>query len=294
MIDISLNLYRIFYIAANSKTILEASEKLYISQPAVSKSIKKLEDLLGVKLFHRTKNGIVLTNDGKIFFEYVDKSYNYLLAGQRIIENFKQLKNGDITIGVPSHIACFFVLDYLKKFIKLYPNIRIKLVSDSTDTLTSKLYNHKLDFIIDSPPIDISDEMVVIKKIGDFDTTFICSNSFNEKNLDIKNFRNCNYILPNKNSPMYNFLTKTLNSYNINIEPTLEVDTTDIIISSVKKDLGIGYVVKAAIKEELRSGQIIEIKTPFELPKLQINLVYMKNYVTSASKELMNFLESDI
>lgn len=163
--DINLNLYRIFYITAFSKTILEASDKLCISQPAVSKSIKKLEELLDVKLFYRNKNGIQLTKDGKILFEYIDKSYNYLLAGQKMIEDIKVLKKGTLVIGVPSHIACFYVLKPVKKIMALYPDIKIRLTSASTSILIEDLYNHKIDIMIDSPPINIDNENIVIEKL---------------------------------------------------------------------------------------------------------------------------------
>lgn len=290
MIDISLNLYKIFYVIAQSKSISEASEKLCISQPAVSKSIKKLEDLLGVKLFYRNKKGIDLTSDGVILYEYVDKCYNYLIAGQKMIEDFKQLKRGNISIGAPSHIACFFLIDYIKKFIDMYPNVKIRLISSSTKILTNELYNHKLDFIIDSPPIDVKGDDAIIKKIGELETIFISSNEIIDNKLSIENFNNYNYILPYDSSTAYKMLNKTLNEYGILINSKFEVDTTDVIISSVKAGLGIGYIVEKAATDELKAGLIKKMETDIALPKLQINLVYMKNYLTSASNEFIKVI----
>ena len=293
MIDISLNIYRIFYITAQSKTISEASEKLCISQPAVSKSIKKLEELLDVKLLYRSKNGIELTKNGTVLYEYIDKCYNYLVAGQKMIEDLKTLKRGSLTIGVPSHIACFYVLDYIKKFTDKYSNIKVRLVSNSTKFLISELYNHKLDMVIDSPPINIFDDNIVIKKIDEFETIFISNNTISDNELTIKNFNKYNYILPYNNSSTYKALKKKLNEQNIVIESMIEVDTTDVIISSVKLGLGIGYVVKKAVSEELKAKRIKELITTIDLPKLQLNLVYMKNYVTSVSKEFIKYLLED-
>jgi len=294
VINISLNLYKIFYVIAQSKSISEASEKLCISQPAVSKSIRKLEDLLGVKLFYRNKMGIDLTNDGIILYEYVDKCYNYLIAGQKMIEDFKQLKRGNISIGAPSHIACFFLTDYIKKFIDIYPNVKIRLISSSTKILTNELYNHKLDFIIDSPPIDVKSDDVIIKKIGELETTFIgCKETIDNK-LSVKNINDYYYILPYDNSTAYKTLNKKLNEYGISINSKIEVDTTDVIISSVKAGLGIGYIVEKAVADELKAGLIKKIDTDIELPKLQINLVYMKNYLTSASKEFIKVIMENI
>jgi DNA-binding transcriptional LysR family regulator len=292
-LNISLNLYRIFYITASSKTILEASEKLYISQPAVSKSIKKLEEQLNVNLFYRNKSGIELTPDGKILLEYIDKSYNYLLAGQKMLEDIKVLKKGNLVIGVPSHIACFYALKYIKKIMEVYPEIKIRLISASTTILTNELYNHKIDVIIDSPPIKINDENVVIENIAEFDTIFITDNINKNLNLTIENIENHQFILPNTNSEMYKLLNKKLTENGWRIKSKLSVDTTDVIISSVKYGMGIGYVVKEAVIEELKQGTIKELKTPFELPKLKLNLVYMKNSVTSATKEFIKIIKKN-
>lgn len=81
--NINLNLYRVFYYVAKEKSITKASKKLFISQPAISKSLKKLEDELNTVLFTRNLNGVELTDQGKILYFYVDKAYkNIILAEQ--------------------------------------------------------------------------------------------------------------------------------------------------------------------------------------------------------------------
>ena len=284
MLEISLNLYKIFYTVATSSSIMEASKKLYISQPAVSKSIKKLEEYLNVKLFYRYKKGIMLTSAGKEVFEYVDKSYNYLLAGEKMINELKDLKSGNLVIGVPSHIACFFALEKIQQFVEKYPNIKVRLISASTTFLLNELYNHKLDIIIDSTPIDIKSDMAEIKKLGVFETVFVCKKEEEINNLNLKNIDKYNYILPNKNSSMYKDLDSSLKEKNICLNASITADTTDVIITSVKLGLGIGYVVKDAVKNELSQNILKELKTPFKLPKLELDLVYMKNYLTYISK----------
>ena len=97
--DINLNLYRVFYICSKSNSFVEASKRLCVSQPAISKQIKNLEDLLGTKLFYRDSNGLVLTNDGKQLYNYIDKSYNYLMAGEKIIKENNNMSIGTIIIN---------------------------------------------------------------------------------------------------------------------------------------------------------------------------------------------------
>lgn len=282
MLELNLNLYRIFYIVAKSKTITEASEKLNISQPAVSKNIKNLETILNISLFYRNKDGITLTPEGRELFENVDKAYNHIIAGQKLIEDMENLMSGSLTIGVRSHITCFYLIDYLKLFTEKYPNIKIRLISNSTEILTKKLYDHKLDFIVDSPPINLRGEDVIIKKLTELETTFISNTEIS--GFSKENIENFKFILPYSNSPIAIELNKVLEKNNILIDSIYEVDTTDVIISSAKKGIGIGYVVKNAIKDELEKGEIYEVKFDFELPKLELDLVYMKNYVTKATK----------
>ena len=139
---------------ANSKSFKEASELLFISQPAVSKNIKNLEDVLGVKLFFRSSDGIEITNEGLILFKFVEKSFDQLNAGFRLLESQKQLDTGKIVIGIPSHIASFFLLKHIERFRGDYPRISIEIISSSTKQLIKDLEEHKLDFVIDSSPLD--------------------------------------------------------------------------------------------------------------------------------------------
>lgn len=282
MMELNLNLYRIFYVVAQSRTIMEASQKLNISQPAVSKSIKNLENMLNISLFYRSKAGITLTPEGKKLFENIDKAYNHIIAGEKLIKDMENLTSGSLTIGVPSHIACFYLIDYLKPFTEKYPNIKIRLISTSTTELAKRLYDHKLDLIVDSPPINLRGEDVKVKKLAELETTFISNTKIAE--FSKENMKDYKYILPYSNSPMTVELNKVLEKNNISISPIYEVDTTDVIISSVKNGIGIGYVVKNAIKNELEKGEVYEAKLNLELPKLELNLVYMKNYMTKATK----------
>lgn len=126
--DINLNLYRVFYICAKCDSFVEASRKLYVSQPAVSKQIKNLEDLLGTKLFYRNNNGLRLTKDGKQLYDYIEKSYNYLMAAEKIIKENNNLEFGTIVIGAPAHIASFYLLEFIEKFQTKVPIFFLELL----------------------------------------------------------------------------------------------------------------------------------------------------------------------
>lgn len=88
---VNLNLYRIFYYVAKEKSITGAAKRLYISQPAISKSLKKLEEELHVNLFSRNLNGVELTEEGKILFTYVEKALKNITAAENALNIYKNI-----------------------------------------------------------------------------------------------------------------------------------------------------------------------------------------------------------
>lgn len=287
MTDINLNLYRVFYVLAKSKTFVEASEKLCISQPAVSKHIKSLEEILKTKLFYREKSGINLTKDGKDLLKYVENSYNSLVAGQKMIYENQNLDYGSIVIGAPSHIASFYLMKYIKQFRKDYPNIFIRIISGSTSFLIDELLQHKIDFIIDSSPIEFDFTNLIVEKLVSFKTCFI-TNKIELSNKQIVDLEEYNYIMPYERSAIRKNLEKKLKINNQKLHVVLEVETTELIIDAVKNDVGIGYVVKEAVLEDIEKKELFELKTKYELPELELNLVYINDYITNSSKKIIN------
>ena len=277
--DINLNLYRVFYICSKCNSFVEASKKLCVSQPAISKQIKNLEELLDTKLFYRDRNGLVLTKDGKQLYEYIDKSYNYLMTGEKIIKENNNMNVGTILIGSPAHIASFYLLDFIEDYRKGHPNVFFRIFNGTTTELLKGLEEHKIDFVIDSSPLNIVNKDMKVISLSYFDTCFITSNNDKETNL-MKH----KYVMPYERSSIRKNLEKELSKYDIKLDVVLEVETTDLIISSVKKGIGTGYVVKQAVRNELKNNELKELKTEFELPKLELNMVYIEDYLTNLSK----------
>ena len=103
--NINLNLYKVFYFVATTKSFKQASIDLCVSQPAISTQIKNLENLLNVKLFYRYSKGIELTNEAKILLSHIEKMNFYLEAAEKYIKLSKDMEIGILTIGCPSHIC---------------------------------------------------------------------------------------------------------------------------------------------------------------------------------------------
>lgn len=146
--NIDLELYKVFYIVAKNKHMTKASEELHISQPAISQSIKKLEDQLGGTLFLRSNKGMELTEEGKMFCEYVKGALELINDAENEFTSFKDLTKGEIKIGCSTTLTKLILMNALKEFHKEYPNININITNNLTSNLINDLKLGKLDFVI--------------------------------------------------------------------------------------------------------------------------------------------------
>ncbi len=148
--DLNLNLYKKFYEVAKNKSISAASKNMYFSQPAISKAIKNLENDLGVVLFYRTLNGTVLTEKGQELFEYVEEAFNSFRAAEKKMNENKNLEKGSLSVGIPSHIASFYIMNKIVEFHEKYSKIDVTVVNRPSSELLKLLENNEIDFVIDT------------------------------------------------------------------------------------------------------------------------------------------------
>lgn len=285
---INLNLYRIFYYVAKEGSISAAAKKIYVSQPAISKSLKKLEELLNVDLFYRTLTGVQLTEFGETLLFYVENSYNSLLTAERTLLESKALERGKVSIGVPSHIGSFFLFEYIEKFKKDFPNIKIKIVSRSTNEMIEQLESHEIDFMIDSSPVDTKYNNVIVEKLVTFPNSFITNKKYDENMNSLKDFEDEPFILPVNRSSRRKELESLLTTNNIELKNIIEIETTEMAISAAKKGFGICVIAEEAVKTELEQGQLYKLNVKEKLPGLEINIVYIENFLPPAPRKFID------
>lgn len=280
---INLNLYRIFLVVAKSKSYSDASKKLNISTTAISKNINQLEDLLDTKLFFRENDGVKLTADGSKLFEYVEKSMNEIDAGEKLILQKNDLDNGEISIGSLSHISSFYIMDAIDKAVKEHPNLKITLVNCSSGKeLIKLLEEHKIDFAIDNTAMTIDKTRICKEELKNMENIFISDKPVNIK--DIKELEKLPLILGLEYTYTSRELLNLLKEYNVELNPKIKIDYTELKINAVKRGLGISYVLKEAVKKELENKEIFEVTVPIELPKSKLNLLYLNGQLTKADK----------
>ena len=291
MDNINLNSLKIFLEVANSKSFLDASNKLFISQPAISKSMSKLEEDLGIVLFYRANKGISLTPSGETLYRYLKETKDLLLSCERVLVSMNDIEEGRIVIGVQSHIVRNYLMDRIDSFRLKHPKIVIELIDLSTSVLIDRLEERKIDFVVDSTPVETVYNNIEIKPICSLSTCFVKSTNNKSKIKTIKSLEKENIILPASRSSLRKNLNKCFNEANADINPILEFETEELIIEATRRNLGVGYVVKSAI-QYLVDAKILEcIDIKEELPKMEINLVYINNYLTNVARL---FIEEEI
>lgn len=284
MNNINLNSLKMFLEVANSKSFLDASNKLFISQPAISKSMSKLEEDLGIQLFYRANKGITLTPSGETLYRYLQKTKDLLLSCERTLISMNDIEEGKIVIGVQSHIVRNYLMDKIANFRTNHPKMIIELVDMSTNLLIERLEERKLDFVVDSSPIDTVYNNVKIEPICSLNTCFVKS-VYNTHNIkSFQSLKKESLILPASRSSLRKNLHKCCEGSGVVLNPILEFETEELIIEATRRNLGVGYVVESAIQYLIDSNILERIKLKEELPKMEINLVYINSYLTKAAK----------
>ena len=151
----NLSSYRIFYTVANTGNISKAAKELYISQPAISKSIQKLEESVGCRLFSRSSRGVVLTDEGQLLYEHVKTAFETLTLGEEKLKRSIELGVGHLKIGVSATLCKYMLLPYLKEFIRQNPHITISIHCQSTNDTLKLLEDDKIDIGLIGKPDNV-------------------------------------------------------------------------------------------------------------------------------------------
>ena len=287
----------IFYVVANKKNITKAAEELFISQPAVSKAIKKLENNLGGKLFNRTKKGVVLTEEGKEFYNYIKIALEYINNAENKFNDLINLETGTIKIGVSATLTKYFLTPFLEKFHDLHPKINIQIDTNITKVLFDKLKNGLLDLVILNLPYKKENDIKIIKCKNIQDAFYANKNYENLKNkeLSLNELNNYPLVLQAKSSNTRTFLDDFTKENNVTLNPNMELASYSLVTEFTKIGFGIGYLTKEYIQDELKNKELFEIKLKEKIPRRSIGIAYSnKNLPSFATKEMIRIITKKV
>ena len=263
----NLSQYKIFYEVAKAGNISKAAKELYISQPAISKAISKLEDSLGLSLFTRSSRGVQLTAEGEILFEHAREAFDALDRGEMELKRIQEFDIGHLRIGVSNTLCKYILLPYLKTFIDQYPHMKVTIESQSTALTLTRLEQQKIDLgLVAEPSVRRDLAFIPVMDIQDIfvTTPSYLENLYLREGQDTNIFETGNIMLLDTSNMTRHHVDEYMSDNNIIPRQVLEVTTMDLLIEFAKIGLGIGCVIKELIQKELDNGILVEI--PLEIP----------------------------
>ena len=288
--------YKIFYYVAKYENLTKAATALKTSQPAVTRTIHKLEGELGCRLFTRSKTGMKLTPEGRTFYGYVAAGCAQFFKGENDLSNLISLENGTIYISATETALHCYLFQAMEEFNSLYQNVRFKILNNSTTESVNAVKEGKVDLAFVSANLQVAKplRMKILRKYRDI---LIAGKRFEElkagkEELSLKELVSYPWISLTAETITRRFLNEYFEKNGLTFMPDMELATTDMILPAVRHNLGLGFIPAEFADAELESGQVFEIKVKEKLPERNIVLIYDMEYPQSiAAKEFQKFLK---
>jgi DNA-binding transcriptional LysR family regulator len=289
----SMEYYKVFYYVAEYKSLTCAAEALSISQPAVSQSMKMLEETLDTKLFLRTSRGIRLTPEGEILYEYVKSGYEQIVHGEQVLKKLLNMEAGELHIGASDMTLQYYLLPFLEKYHERHPKIKVKITNGPTPETLQKMQDGRFDIALVSTPFEKQEGIEVIP-VREIEDVFVAGRKYTQlKNhmTDFKELPDYPIISLEKNTSTRKYMDELLAQNGVVLSPEFELATSDMIVQFALRNLGIGCVVRDFAKTEIDSGRLFELRFNKMIPKRQICIVTNHRMPMSvAAKGLLELL----
>ena len=288
--DINYELYKVFYHVASSLSFSEASKQLYISQSAVSQSIKALEKKLDQTLFIRSTKKVQLTPEGEILLRHIEPAMNLIRRGESQLVDASST-GGQIRIGASDTICRYFLVPYLEKFHKEFPSAHIKVTNETSVKCVELLESGQVDCIVINYPNSHLSNLYSIKKIKNFKDVFVANNSFSElrnKKVSFREMLNYPILMLEKNTTTSEFLHSLFQQHELDLVPEIELTSNDLLLDLAKIGLGIAFVPDYCLPKS--SDELFCLDMEDELPTRELAIVYNNRVpVSKATTEFLNY-----
>lgn len=280
----NLSLYHIFYTVARTGSISHSSRDLYISQPAISKAIQKLEQNLDTVLFKRSSRGVTLTPDGELLFEKVKEALSLLDEGENSIRHNRSRDIPKLRLGASSTLTRYVLLSHLENYIARFPHVRITISCQSTYQTLQLLDEEKIDLgLIGRPQKLRGYYFQPLLKIQD---TFVCTQQYleNQEKLypDEPLIQAATFMMLDEDNITRQTVNTQLKEHHVELSHILEVTTMDLLIQFAEIGLGIACVICDFVKKELEEGTLVEVPVGFSFPLREIGFVCRQKDADSA------------
>lgn len=284
--------YRVFYWTAKLGSLTKAADKLHITQPAVSHTLKQLETSLGGALFFRTARGVTLTAEGNALFHYVEQAFRLLELGEKKLAEMQNLAYGEINIGASDTLCKHYLLPQLERFHRQYPDIRVRVTNRTTPETIALLKEGQIDFGIVNLPA--SDPKVDFRASVPLQECLVGNQDYAElakKPFPLEKLQQYPLLLLELGGSTRRFLDAYASAGGVELKPEFELGSLDLLVQFAQSGFGLTFMTKSYITEELASGKLVEIPLTPPIPERNIGIATLKGVpLSSAAKRFMEFL----
>ena len=269
--DINYELYKVFYYVAKTLSFSEASKTLFISQSAVSQSIKALEKKLDQTLFIRSTKRVKLTPEGEILFKHIEPAVNLIIRGENQIMDANDLNGGQLRIGATDTICRYHLVPYLKEFHEHFPNVHIKVTNATSSRCVDLLENEVVDLVVTNYPNPRMNSIQNVRKIHEFHDVFIANQNYahlKNKRLELEELLGYPILMLDKVSMTSEFLHSLFQQHQLDLVPEIELSSNDLLIDLARIGLGIAFIPDFCLPEN--DPDLFIIRTREMLPTRQL------------------------
>ena len=294
--NINLELYKTFYYVAKNENISRASNELLISQPAISKAIKTLEEQLNTKLFIRKRDGMELTEVGEAFYKKIKDAMELISSAENDLEVLTSMESGIINIGASKTILHEFLMPYIKDFHKKYPKINIRIFTDKTSDLITKSKMGITDVIFTNMPINLPSNFDSAKMMTLHDC-LAANNTYQylkDKKLGKKDLEKLPLLVLTKGATTRIRLDDFCIENNIEINPQMEFGSNTLIKEFTEAGFGIGLLTEEHIKKELKSGELFKLNLELPLKEKYLGMVWNTDNKSLVAKNFISYIKNNI
>lgn len=294
--SVKLELYRVFKEVAEAGNITAAAQTLFISQSAVSQSIKQLEAELQTRLFARNSRGVTLTADGRMLYEYVRSAMGLLETGEEKLSQSRDLQMGHLTIGASDTVTSQFLLPYLDRFHRQYPAIHIQIISGRSHKVLGLLQSGKVDIAFASTPQEgasletfpcLATHSIFVAGAEypcDFDHVYTLE--------EIARFP---LILLERKASSRLYLEKYFLQNGLHLNPEIELGARSLLVDLAAIGFGVAGVTEEFVRRELESGRLRKLRTSFDIPPRSVDLCVLRDVpLTSAAQRFSDFVRGSL
>ncbi len=290
--DINYELYKVFYHVANTLSFSEASKQLFISQSAVSQSIKVLEKKLNQPLFIRSTKRVQLTPEGEILLKHIEPAMNLIRQGENQLLEANTLNGGQLRIGASDTICRYYLVPYLKDFHRRYPNVHIKVTNQTSIACAKLLESGQVDFAITNYPNSGLSNTQNVRIIREFKDVFVANDEYKElkgKTVSLKELKQFPILMLDRKSTTSEFLHSMFQRHQLDLVPEIELSSNDLLIDLARIGLGVAFVPDYCIPDNEQNLFIVH--TEETLPTRQIVVASSDSLpISQAAKQFMEML----